>query len=358
MVEWGESPMSIEAVRLEAKKLLERLEWQVVADSPTTRYYTRWSAFEKLLEAGYASYGEPLEGVDVSAGCGRGMATPLGLFDVGESKLSAAHYSGLESIDEVEAGGGKVVVGLCRGSGSGWLSQHLVAKLKGGTILVVFDRVAGGSLVVEADVQGDASLVVAGRSASPLALVLRVRVSRGSRIRIGVAVDGTSDARVEATVRLPEETEAVMKGFVRTSGSSIVDMLLNTIHTGGLSRSLVEGYGIALDSSRVSVRGLARVSRSARGSSTRVWVEALAIGDEAHAYTAPFLEIDTGEVEEASHSAAAYRLGIEKLFYLEARGLSLEDAVWLLTVERARRALEPALDLAKRVELLKPLLAL
>ncbi len=332
--------MSLARLREEAARLLPRLEWQFVGDSPTTKYYTDWASFERLLEAGVEERASPPEGWRLAVGCGDGGAEPLGLLAPRESKLAAAHYAGLSSVDEVVVERGALAAGLCDGAGRGWLSQHVVARLRGGVLALVGARRSGGTLVVEAEAEGRAALGVVVLPASPLAVLVRARLRRGSRLAVSLVVASTSPSRVEATGYVGERGELELYGYL-VAGRGVLDALLNAVHDGASSRSLVRGFGAAGGTATVVVRGLARVPAQARGSSTRVELEALALGDGSRAYTAPFLEVDTGAVEHASHSAASYRLGVDQLFYLQSRGLSEADAVALLLRERLGTVVAP-----------------
>ncbi len=54
--------------------------------------------------------------------------------------------------------------------------------------------------------------------------------------------------------------------------------------------------------------------------------DSLLIGNQCGAHTFPYLEVEnnTGSVE---HEATTSRIGDDQLFYLQQRGLSVEDAV-------------------------------
>ena len=79
---------------------------------------------------------------------------------------------------------------------------------------------------------------------------------------------------------------------------------------------------------------MASIAGEARKSRTSFNVEVLILGDEARGYTMPLLEIDTGDVEAASHHAAQYRVSRDQLFYMQSRGLDINEAVSLLMTER------------------------
>jgi Fe-S cluster assembly protein SufD len=48
--------------------------------------------------------------------------------------------------------------------------------------------------------------------------------------------------------------------------------------------------------------------------------------DGARADSVPNLEIETGEIEGAGHASASGRFDDEQLFYLQARGISADEA--------------------------------
>jgi Fe-S cluster assembly protein SufD len=48
--------------------------------------------------------------------------------------------------------------------------------------------------------------------------------------------------------------------------------------------------------------------------------------DGARADSVPNLEIETGQIEGAGHASASGRFDDEQLFYLQARGITVDDA--------------------------------
>ena len=52
----------------------------------------------------------------------------------------------------------------------------------------------------------------------------------------------------------------------------------------------------------------------------------LLLTDGARADSVPNLEIETGEIEGAGHASASGRFDDEQLFYLQARGISVDEA--------------------------------
>jgi Fe-S cluster assembly protein SufD len=64
----------------------------------------------------------------------------------------------------------------------------------------------------------------------------------------------------------------------------------------------------------------------AEGTDTYELNRNLLLTDGARADSVPNLEIETGEIEGAGHASASGRFDDEQLFYLQARGLSVDDA--------------------------------
>ncbi|KSW12594.1 hypothetical protein CF15_07730 [Pyrodictium occultum] len=361
----------LEEARERARSLLDKLPWQHIADSPTTKYYTDWKLFEEKLEKALsepqavgagAGAGRGLEGYDAAIGCGGGAAGGIRVYRLeeapselarffasmlhpDESRLTAAHYAFLREayvLEIREPGVYKVAVCGPRGV---WASSHLlVAVMPGVEAGLVLDNrpSSSGSTAVEMLVGEKAKLELFTLARAPEeavhALMGRRLVLHGAELRSATIALGSAMHRVEEETRLANGSSYTHYGAAVGRWRQRLDMIADTIHQGAGSRSRVRVYGFALDESLVSARGLASIKESARGSSTVFEAEVLVIGEKAKGYTMPFLEIDTGDVEEASHRAAEYRISGEQLFYLESRGLSEEDALQLLLSERLRTA--------------------
>jgi Fe-S cluster assembly scaffold protein SufB len=110
-----------------------------------------------------------------------------------------------------------------------------------------------------------------------------------------------------------------------------VDLVVDTLQDAEESEAAAEAQAVALDLAKAAARGTARVTRRARGSRSRLEVEAIALGEGSAAYTAPMMLVETGDVAEASHRAAQYSSPEELLFYLRSRGLNRREA-WSLVL--------------------------
>ena len=101
------------------------------------------------------------------------------------------------------------------------------------------------------------------------------------------------------------------------------------IHLGRNTRSTILSKGIAAGHGRQTYRGQVKIAKSAVGARNYTACDSLLIGDKCRADTVPYIEVahDQGSVE---HEASTSRISEEQLYYLQARGLSQEDAVQLI----------------------------
>jgi Fe-S cluster assembly protein SufD len=68
------------------------------------------------------------------------------------------------------------------------------------------------------------------------------------------------------------------------------------------------------------------IHAAALGTDTYEMNRNLVLGDFARADSVPNLEIETGEIEGAGHASASGRFDDEHLFYLQARGITPDEA--------------------------------
>jgi len=98
------------------------------------------------------------------------------------------------------------------------------------------------------------------------------------------------------------------------------------IHIGKNTRSTIVSKGISAGHGNNSYRGLVRMTKKAENARNYSQCDSLLIGNQCGAHTFPYLEVEnnTASVE---HEATTSRIGEDQLFYLQQRGLSVEDAV-------------------------------
>lgn len=98
------------------------------------------------------------------------------------------------------------------------------------------------------------------------------------------------------------------------------------IHIGKNTKSTIISKGISAGRSQNSYRGLVKVGKKAENAHNFSQCDSLLMGDRCGAHTFPYLEIENKSAR-VEHEATTSKIGEDQLFYLQARGLSEEDAI-------------------------------
>jgi len=127
------------------------------------------------------------------------------------------------------------------------------------------------------------------------------------------------------------------------------------IHAAPDTSSTITSKSISVGGGICSFRGLIRIAKKAKGSSSAMSCDSLLFDKKSSAMTYPALEIQCDDVS-AAHEATVGRIDDEKLFYLKSRGLSEQQAIQLVVagfIEPIAKALplEYALELNRLIEL-------
>lgn len=101
------------------------------------------------------------------------------------------------------------------------------------------------------------------------------------------------------------------------------------IHRAPRTSSLIQSKSICKDGGRTSYRGLLKIADGAKGSKSKVICDALILDNESQTDTYPFNVIDEKDVT-LGHEASVSKVNEEQLFYLMSRGLSEEEASFLI----------------------------
>ena len=110
------------------------------------------------------------------------------------------------------------------------------------------------------------------------------------------------------------------------------------IHLGRNTRSRIISKGISAGRSENSYRGLVKVVPGAENARNYSQCDSLLLGDKCGAHTFPTMQIDnpTATVE---HEATTSKISEDQLFYLQQRGIGMEDAVGLIVNGYAKEVL-------------------
>lgn len=114
-----------------------------------------------------------------------------------------------------------------------------------------------------------------------------------------------------------------------TNGFMQADTGTKMIHLGKNTRSTIISKGISADRSHNTYRGLVKMAPRAERARNYTQCDSMLVGNRCSANTFPYIEVanQTGQVE---HEASTSKMNEEQLFYLQARGISREDAINLI----------------------------
>ena len=324
-------------------------DFQPIADSPTEKYYTDWKTFAERLDIPPATSLDPISlkaggewclldptSIESSAcHAGKSELERRSLPQLGEYMLEY-HATRAPSILSVTINTPTVV--LLRG-GNGYVGYNLKVTTRPltRTTLVIVDSALHDGLKTQylrvepgEDSQIDIYHMVIHKG-SPVYSILEARMPRGARVTYRLAGTPGIMTRHRLIARAEgEESRLDVTAGIIAKEAYRGDFILGVDHTGPRSASIVSARGVALDRSRLVLRGTARVQEEAHQSATRVEMHVYVLGEEAKGRSVPMLEIYTGDVQEASHSAAVTMLGEEARFYAATRGLSSRDLVGLI----------------------------
>lgn len=114
-----------------------------------------------------------------------------------------------------------------------------------------------------------------------------------------------------------------------TSGKMQADTGTKMIHMGKNTRSTIVSKGISADESHNTYRGLVKIAPRAEHARNYTQCDSMLVGNKCSANTFPYIEV--GNASSAlEHEASTSKMNEEQLFYLQARGLSREDAISMI----------------------------
>ncbi len=101
------------------------------------------------------------------------------------------------------------------------------------------------------------------------------------------------------------------------------------IHIGKNTRSTIVSKGISAGHGQNTYRGMVKILKGAKGARNYTQCDSLLIGDQCGAHTFPYIEVKNSSAH-MEHEASTSKIGEDQLFYLQQRGLKLEDAVSMI----------------------------
>lgn len=113
------------------------------------------------------------------------------------------------------------------------------------------------------------------------------------------------------------------------SFEQIQDAGAKMIHLAPNTSSRIISKSISNRGGRTSYRGLVQVNKQAKNASVYVSCDALILDEKSRSDTYPTMRINNSQVD-IQHEATVEKLGEEKLFYLQSRGIKKSEAEGLL----------------------------
>jgi Fe-S cluster assembly scaffold protein SufB len=110
------------------------------------------------------------------------------------------------------------------------------------------------------------------------------------------------------------------------SDDQLFDLTAYTRHVGRDTTGNLLAKGALLDSSRSYMKGLITIEKSARGTDSFLGEFGMNLSKDARAVAIPSLEIDQPDCRRAAHSSSVGPIDESQVFYLQSRGLSLDEA--------------------------------
>jgi Fe-S cluster assembly protein SufB len=101
------------------------------------------------------------------------------------------------------------------------------------------------------------------------------------------------------------------------------------IHVGKGTKSTIISKGISSGQSKNNYRGLVKIMPKAEGARNYSQCDSMLVGDRSSANTYPYLEVKN-KTATLEHEASTSRISEDQLFYLQSRGLSMEEAISVL----------------------------
>ena len=101
------------------------------------------------------------------------------------------------------------------------------------------------------------------------------------------------------------------------------------IHLGKNTRSTIIAKGISAGKGQNTYRGLVKIMPGATGAKNFTQCDSLLIGDKCGAHTVPYIEVQN-PTAQLEHEATTSKVSDDQLFYCQQRGISTEDAHYMI----------------------------
>ncbi len=323
--------------------LYEEIPYQLIHDSPTIKHYTKWELFDNL-------------NLKVEDGAEKDLNPPLK--DYKKISISNNIIQGTEVFDSPKNSGIEpkehklVALNLA-------LSKKIVIDKPGRYFIYHYtDQELYSPINIEINESEDVTDIIYysesyGKSMPSSTIYLKIgkeatvnfsTIVKGDSsysfvyakaevegsINSSIFASGSSQAHIEYKSLLGPYSNASFNVKALGIKDNNIDIVSDVTHVGEKSISSGSMKAVAANSSLTVIRGDARIEEIAHDSSTSIIGRAIMLGKESKAIVAPMLEVKTGRVITAKHSAAASRVNEDLVFYLQNRGFDKKTAEGLI----------------------------
>jgi len=155
---------------------------------------------------------------------------------------------------------------------------------------------------------------------------------RGARSHISWTQVETGSAitwKYPSCVLQGEDSSGEFYSVALTNNCQQADTGTKMIHVAPGTRSTIISKGISAGGSSNSYRGLVQIGPKAVGARNYSQCDSMLIGDKAAANTFPYLRSQQPDAS-IEHEASTCRISEDQLFYLQSRGIGLEESVSMM----------------------------
>ncbi|QOJ78886.1 SufD family Fe-S cluster assembly protein [Infirmifilum lucidum] len=323
-----------------------RTPYQPLADSPSTRYYTDWRAFNSYFEKPSPPLGLSWD-EDLLATLGLKPTVILKPTEVAEKPLLdraglmrvlGFHVYNLNSLEKILVTDTRVNVLVPKPS-EGTLSAHLSIRARGApeiNVLLLSPETAGGLTTLTIDLQVEPgsstrlNYIIFDSMESPTAVFQEATLADGAELETIIAIGRSKTLHLETRSMLTgSKSKSYTRALLAANRGSKITLVTDAVAQAPGTELEIQAVGFARNG-YIAHKGYARSRRGARGSKLRVASRLVPLSSQAKVYASPVLEIESDEPSEAGHSVAQSPLDPDQAFYLQARGFRPEEAEELL----------------------------
>jgi Fe-S cluster assembly protein SufB len=114
-----------------------------------------------------------------------------------------------------------------------------------------------------------------------------------------------------------------------TNGKMQADTGTKMIHLGKNTKSTIISKGISADQSSNVYRGQVHIAPGADNAKNYSQCDSMLVGEECGAHTYPYVEVKNPSAS-VEHEASTSKISADQLFYLQSRGIDLEQSISLV----------------------------